>query len=79
MELHPHAMEEAGYEGGALRLLEQVYEWGYTHVSHSGYASHLLMPALVDQIHVAKHGHTLNDCHAEAVLNIPQTLFSPGR
>jgi hypothetical protein len=36
VELHPHAMEETGYDGGALRLLEKVYEWGYTHVSHSG-------------------------------------------
>ena len=48
VELHPHAMEEAGYQGGALRLLEQVYEWGYTHVSHSGYASQLLMHALIE-------------------------------
>ncbi len=36
VELHPHAVEETAYQGGALRLLEMVYEWGYTHVSHSG-------------------------------------------
>lgn len=36
VELHAHAIEETGYEGGALRLLRQMYDWGYTHVSHSG-------------------------------------------
>ena len=39
VELHPQAIEDTGYEGGALRLLQQVYDWGYTHVSHSGCVS----------------------------------------
>lgn len=36
VELLPHAIEDTGYDGGALQLLQQIYEWGYTHVSHSG-------------------------------------------
>ena len=38
VELHPHAMDKVGYEGGAVKLLEDVMSWGYSHVSHSGYA-----------------------------------------
>lgn len=37
VELHPQAMASSGYEGGAYQLLQQMYNWGYTHVSHSGY------------------------------------------
>jgi hypothetical protein len=36
VELHPTAMEGTGYMGGALRLLQDLYSWGYTDVSHSG-------------------------------------------
>ncbi|KAK9806068.1 hypothetical protein WJX72_000034 [[Myrmecia] bisecta] len=36
VELHPQAMEATGHEG-ALKLLRQLYSWGYTDVSHSGY------------------------------------------
>ena len=36
VELHPQAVESSGYDGGAVRLLQQVYDWGYTHVSHAG-------------------------------------------
>jgi hypothetical protein len=36
LELQPHAMARAGYEGGALRLLRTMHSWGYTDVSHSG-------------------------------------------
>ena len=39
VELHPHAVESTGYEGGALRLLQQMVAWGYTHISHSGSVS----------------------------------------
>lgn len=38
LELQPHAMARAGYEGGALCLLRTMHSWGYTDVSHSGYA-----------------------------------------
>eukprot|EP00884_Botryococcus_braunii_P017341 jgi/Botrbrau1/4290/Bobra.0390s0030.1 len=38
VELHPSAVEATGYLGGALRLLQDLYSWGYTDVSHSGYA-----------------------------------------
>ncbi|CAL8471301.1 g10843 [Coccomyxa elongata] len=37
LELQPHAMARAGYEGGALRLLRTMHSWGYTDVSHSGH------------------------------------------
>ncbi len=36
VELHPQAMASSGYKGGAYQLLQQMYDWGYTHVSHSG-------------------------------------------
>lgn len=36
LELQPHAMAAAGYEGGALRLLHTLHSWGYADVSHSG-------------------------------------------
>lgn len=36
LELQPHAMARAGYEGGALKLLRTMHSWGFTDVSHSG-------------------------------------------
>lgn len=56
IELHPHAVEATGYEGGALRLLEQVYEWGYTHVSHSGCASAAENPLHICFTQSLEHG-----------------------
>ena len=42
LELQPAAVRQSGYEGGALGLLRRMHSWGYTDVSHSGYApSHL--------------------------------------
>ena len=38
LELQPHAMRAHGYEGGALQLLRKMHSWGYSDVSHSGYA-----------------------------------------
>ena len=36
IELYPNNMDELGYSGGALSLLEGIYNSGYQHVSHSG-------------------------------------------
>ena len=38
LELQPAAVRQSGYEGGALGLLRRMHSWGYTDVSHSGYA-----------------------------------------
>ena len=38
LELQPQAVRQNGYEGGALGLLRKMHSWGYTDVSHSGYA-----------------------------------------
>ena len=38
LELQPQAVRQNGYEGGALALLRKMHSWGYTDVSHSGYA-----------------------------------------
>ena len=36
LELMPGAIEATGYAGGGLRLLTELYDAGYTDVSHSG-------------------------------------------
>ncbi len=52
LELQPHAMTRAGYEGGALRLLRTMHSWGYTDVSHSGYVTHLPFQDSMVRLHV---------------------------
>ena len=49
MELHPQQLEDNGFDGGAVALLEELYSWGYTDVSHSGYGmllSGCMLPCL---------------------------------
>lgn len=37
LELHPDALDSNGYQGGAVALLQELYNLGYTDISHSGY------------------------------------------
>ena len=46
VELHPAAVAGTGYEGGAIRLLQRLYDWGYTGISHSGCGPELCFPQL---------------------------------
>ena len=37
LELYPQLLEQHGFPGGAVGLLESLWERGYTDISHSGY------------------------------------------
>ena len=36
LELYPDALEQYGYPGGAVAVLQHLQDLGYTDISHSG-------------------------------------------
>lgn len=73
LELHADKLEQYGYPGGAVAVLQQLYDLGYTDISHAGCVAQLTTVLL--------HGHLADSerhlcaclclelhCHASAKL-----------